>query len=152
MNGAFSDYERARPSIALKKDMLQSISGSYFGHQLGINMAASPLLEVFNAGRLAFVINAGALVMPTTVSDVLNGRATLPPFLYSHPEQTQFVQGWMGDEDPSGWAGRAIEAMNANASLKAPLLAVNTSSNTAVLGQKQGDQCQHTQHQPHGIG
>ena len=136
MNGAFSDYERARPSIALKKDMLQSISGSYFGHQLGINMAASPLLEVFNAGRLAFVINAGALVMPTTVSDVLNGRATLPPFLYSHPEQTQFVQGWMGDEDPSGWAGRAIEAMNANASLKAPLLAVNTSSNTAVLGQK----------------
>jgi len=136
MDGAFSDYEKARPSIALKKDMLQLISGNYLGHSLGINKAASPLLDIFNSGRLAFVVNAGALVKPTTVSEVLNRTATVPPFLYSHPEQTQYVQGWMGDEDPSGWGGRAMEAFGGASSLKAPVLAVNTNSNTLVLGQK----------------
>lgn len=136
MDGAFSDYERARPSIALKKDMLQSISGTYLGHSLGINKAAAPLLEIFNSGRLGFVVNAGALVKPTTVSEVLNRTATVPPFLYSHPEQTQYVQGWMGDEDPSGWGGRAMESFGVSPALKAPVLAVNTNNNTVVLGQK----------------
>lgn len=136
MDAAYSDYERARSSIAVKKDALQALTGSYLGHTLGVNKAISPLVDIFNAGRLAFVVNAGALVKPTTVAEVISGRATLPPFLYSHPEQTQYVQGWMGDEDPSGWGGRAMEAFAAQSELKSPLLSVNTSNNTAVLGQK----------------
>lgn len=136
LDGAFSDYEKARSSIAVKKDALQALSGMYLGHSLGVNKAISPLVDIFNAGRMAFVVNAGALVKPTTVAEVLNGKAILPPFLYSHPEQTQYVQGWMGDEDPSGWGGRAMEAFSAQSELKSPLLSVNTSNNTAVLGQK----------------
>jgi uncharacterized protein (DUF1501 family) len=42
----------------------------------------------------------------------------------------------MGDEDPSGWGGRAMEAFAFQSDLKSPLLSVNTSNNTAVLGQK----------------
>jgi uncharacterized protein (DUF1501 family) len=42
----------------------------------------------------------------------------------------------MGDEDPSGWGGRAIEAMGGSAALKAPLISLQTSNNTLVLGQK----------------
>jgi uncharacterized protein (DUF1501 family) len=42
----------------------------------------------------------------------------------------------MGDEDPSGWAGRAIEAMGGVSAFKAPLISVRTSNNTLVLGQK----------------
>jgi hypothetical protein len=103
---------------------------------LGVNKAISPLVDIFNSGRLAFVVNAGALVKPTTVAEVISGKATLPPFLYSHPEQTQYVQGWMGDEDPSGWGGRAMEAFASQSDLKSPLLSVNTSNSTAVLGQK----------------
>jgi uncharacterized protein (DUF1501 family) len=106
MDAAYSDYERARSSIAVKKDALQALSGSYLGHTLGVNKAISPLVDIFNSGRLAFVVNAGALVKPTTVAEVISGKATLPPFLYSHPEQTQYVQGWMGDEDPSGFSIR----------------------------------------------
>lgn len=136
MDGAYSDYEKARSSIAVKKDALQALSGSYLGHSMGVNKAISPLVELFNAGRMAFVVNAGALVKPTTVSEVLNGKATLPPFLYSHPEQTQYIQGWMGDEDPSGWGGRAMEAFASQSELKSPLLSVNTSNITAVLGQR----------------
>lgn len=136
MDGSYADYIKSRPDIAVKKADLTQLSGSHLGHTMGLNSAMSPLASVFNSGRLAFVVNAGALVKPTTVSEVLNGKATLPPFLYSHPEQSQFLQGWMGDEDPSGWGGRAIEAMGGSAALKAPLISLQTSNNTLVLGQK----------------
>ena len=136
MDAAFSDYEKSRPSIALKKTAITQLSGSHLGHSMGLNSAMSPLVNVFNSGRLAFLVNAGALIKPTNVSDVLNGKATLPPFLYSHPEQSQFLQGWMGDEDPSGWAGRAMEAMGGSNTFKAPLISLRTSNNTLVLGQK----------------
>ncbi|PUE34183.1 DUF1501 domain-containing protein [Limnohabitans sp. Hippo4] len=136
MDAAYADYEKSRPSIAVKKTALTQLSGNHLGHSMGLNSAMSPLTSVFNSGRLAFLVNAGALVKPTTAADVLSGKATLPPFLYSHPEQSQYVQGWMGDEDPSGWGGRAIEALGGNASLKAPLIALSSSNGTLVLGQR----------------
>jgi uncharacterized protein (DUF1501 family) len=136
MDAAYSDYEKSRPSIAVKKDALTPLSGSFLGHSMGLNSAMAPLNSIFNSGRLAFLVNAGALIKPTTAAEVLNGKAVLPPFLYSHPEQSQYIQGWMGDEDPSGWGGRAIEALGGNASLKAPLIALSSSNGTLVLGQR----------------
>jgi uncharacterized protein (DUF1501 family) len=136
MDSAYSDYTKSRPSIAVSKASLSQLSGTHLGHTMGLNTAMSTLLTSFNSGRLAFVVNAGALVKPTTASEVLSGKATLPPFLYSHPEQSQYLQGWMGDEDPSGWAGRAMEALGGNSAFKAPLISVRTSNNTLVLGQK----------------
>lgn len=136
LDGAYSDYAKARPGIALTRDQISALPGSHIGHTMGLNKAMAALLPLFTEQKLGFVVNAGALIKPTTTADVLNGRATLPPFLYSHPEQTQYVQGWMGDSDPSGWGGRAIEAINNNRSAKAPLLAVNTNDATLVLGQR----------------
>jgi uncharacterized protein (DUF1501 family) len=118
LDGAYSDYSKSRPSIAVSKSALTQLSGTHLGHTIGLNSAMSPLVSMFNTGKLAFVVNAGALIKPTTVADVLNYKATLPPFLYSHPEQSQYMQGWMGDEDPSGWAGRAMEALGGGAVLK----------------------------------
>ena len=82
LDGAYGDYSKARPSIALKKDMIQALSGSHLGHSLGLNSAMSSLMPLFNGGRLAFMVNAGALVKPTTAAEVLNGKATLPPFCF----------------------------------------------------------------------
>ncbi len=134
LDGAYGDYSKARPSIALKKDMIQAFSGAQLGHSMGLNSAMTSLMPLFNSGRLAFMVNAGALIKPTTAAEVLNGKATLPPFLFSHPEQTQYVQGWMGDEDPSGWGGRAIEAMDTQRTFKAPLISINSHEFTSVLG------------------
>ena len=117
LDGAYSDYAKARPSIAVARDQITALPGTHLGHTMGLNKAMAALLPLFTSQRLGFVVNTGALVKPTTTADVLNGRASLPPFLYSHPEQTQFVQGWMGDSDPSGWAGRAMEALNTDKSL-----------------------------------
>jgi uncharacterized protein (DUF1501 family) len=107
------------------------------GHRLGLNNACAQLMPLFDQGRLAFVVNTGPLVKPTSVADVLNNRATLPPFLFSHPEQVQYVQGWMGDEDPSGWGGRTIEAMTLGVNPKAPLVNIgNPGSDTLVMGRR----------------
>ena len=92
------------------------------------------MMPLFEQERLAFLINAGPLVEPATVADVLERRVRVPPFLFSHPEQTQIVQGWMGDEDPSGWAGRALEAIGTP--MKAPLVSVDSGAPTLVLGQR----------------
>jgi uncharacterized protein (DUF1501 family) len=137
IDGAFSDYSKSRPSIAVGQSNLMPFSSNVLDHRLGLNSACSSLMPLYDQGRLAFVVNTGPLVKPTTVSDVLNNRASLPPFLFSHPEQMQYVQGWMGDEDPSGWGGRAIEAMPANVNPKANLVTVGHSrTDTLVMGRR----------------
>ena len=136
LDSAYNDYTNARPSIALSKSAITPISGTYLGHTLGLNSAMAPLLPIFNSGQLAFIVNTGPLIQPTTVSQVLNGTATLPPFLYSHPEQQQIVNGWMGSQDPSGWGGRGIEALDPSLSMYYPLVVMNSASNNLSLGQK----------------
>jgi len=135
-DSGYADYLKSRPNVALKKDTLAPLTGSYLGHTMGLNPALKSLIPLFNSGKLATIINTGPLVKPTTAQDVLSGTAKLPPFLYSHPEQTATVNGWMGDQDPSGWGGRALEALDPLGSFKSPLLSVNSNQSTLVLGQR----------------
>lgn len=134
VDGAFSDYTRARESIALAQSGLTPFARTHLDQRLGLNSALAPLMALFEREQLAFLVNAGPLVEPSTPADVLNRRVAVPPFLFSHPEQSQYVQGWMGDEDPSGWAGRAMETLDAP--LKAPLVSVDQGAATLVLGQR----------------
>ncbi len=135
-DSAHADYIKSRPNVGLKKDALTALSGSFLGHTMGLNPALKSLVPLFNTGKLGAIVNVGPLVKPTTAQEVLAGTAKLPPFLYSHPEQTALVNGWMGDQDPSGWGGRAMEAMDPVAAFKSPLISVNNNQSTLVLGQR----------------
>ena len=135
-DSAHADYIKSRPNVGLKKDALTALSGSFLGHTMGLNPALKSLVPLFNAGKLGAIVNVGPLVKPTTAQEVLAGTAKLPPFLYSHPEQTALVNGWMGDQDPSGWGGRAMEALDPVAAFKSPLISVNNNQSTLVLGQR----------------
>jgi uncharacterized protein (DUF1501 family) len=135
-DSAYADYAKSRPNVALKKDTLTPLSGSFLGHTLGFNPALKSLVPLFNSGKLGAIINTGPLIKPTTPQEVLAGTAKLPPFLYSHPEQTSLVNGWMGDQDPSGWGGRTLEAIDPTGVFKSPLLSVNNNQSTLVLGQR----------------
>jgi len=110
VDGAYSDYAKARPVLALPKDSLVSLSGSHIGHKFALSPANRALARLFEQKRLAVVANAGALVQPTTMDQIRNNTAKLPPFMGSHTEQEQWIQGWMGAEDLSGWGGRALDA------------------------------------------
>jgi len=133
MDAAYSDYEKARPSLALPKDSLVRLSNSHIGHQFGLSPANRSFADLFEQKRMAVIANAGALVQPTTMAQLRNYSAKLPPFLGSHTEQEQWVQGWMGDEDTSGWGGRAMDLMSADMKNFQPLVAM-ANDYTAVVG------------------
>ncbi|WP_373988420.1 DUF1501 domain-containing protein [Duganella sp. BuS-21] len=109
LDGAFNDYASARPELALPKDSLVQLSGSSAGHSFGLHPALAPLASLYNQGRLAWIANAGPLVKPATARQVLEQSVQVPSFLLSHSDQAMWQQGWMGDADGSGWAGRSLE-------------------------------------------
>jgi uncharacterized protein (DUF1501 family) len=125
VDGAYNDYARARPALALPKDSLVSLSGSHIGHQFALSPANRALASLFEQKRMAVIANAGALVQPTTIDQMRNNTAKLPPFMGSHAEQEQWIQGWLGAEDLTGWGGRALDAMSAEMKLRQPLVALS---------------------------
>lgn len=135
MDAAYSDYAKARPSLALPKDSLVKLSGSHIGHQFGLSPANRSLADLFEQKRMAVIANTGALVQPTTIEQLRNNSVKLPPFLGSHTEQEQWVQGWMGDEDTSGWGGRTMDVMAPDMKNFQPLVAM-ARDYTAVVGNR----------------
>ncbi len=135
MDGAYSDYAKARPNLALPKDGLVTLSGTHIGHKFGLSPANRAFADLFEKKRMAVIANAGALVQPLTMDQFRNKTGKLPPFLGSHTEQEQWVQGWMGDEDTSGWGGRAMDMMPNELKNFQPLVAM-ARDYTAVLGNK----------------
>lgn len=124
LDAAYNDYAKARPSLALPKDSLVRLSGSYMGHQFGLSPANRALADLFEQKRLAVIANAGALIQPTTMTQFKNNSVKLPPFLGSHAEQEQWIQGWMGDENTSGWGGRTMDTMSSEMKGFQPLVAM----------------------------
>ncbi len=134
-DAAYNDYATARPILALPKDSLVALNGSSAGHSFGLHPALAPLAPLYNNGRLAWIANTGPLIVPATAGQVIANSVPLPPFLMSHSDQTAMQQGWGGDADASGWAGRALERFPS--ALVNRLNAVTMSdSRTFVLGQK----------------
>ena len=133
MDAAYNDYAKARPSLALPKDSLVRLSGSHIGHQFGLSPANRALADLFEQKRLGVIANAGALIQPTTMAQFKDNAVKLPPFLGSHAEQEQWIQGWMGDENTTGWGGRAMDMMPPQMKSLQPLVAM-ARDYTAVVG------------------
>lgn len=134
VDAAYGDYSKARAALALPKDGLVGLSGSYMGHKFALSPGMRAMATLFEQKRMAVIANVGALVEPTTVSQVLNRSAKLPPFMGSHAEQQQWVQGWMGDADQTGWGGRMIDLLPASLTAREPLVAMG-GNYTSVLPQ-----------------
>lgn len=111
-DAAYNDYQAARRNLALPKSSLVALPGQTIGHTFGLHPALAALAPIYAQQRLAFVANAGALVVPATGAQVLRNEVKLPPFLGSHFDQVALSQGWLVEgEDQSGWGGRALERL-----------------------------------------
>lgn len=130
-DAAYGDYVRARPDIALPRSSLTALAGSSGGHTFAVNSALAPLAPLYASRRLAFVANVGPLIRPITAAQVLAGTAEVPPFLLSHSDQVAIQHGWGGDEDQSGWAGRALESLGGE--LRQSLSAVSVGNHQTLL-------------------
>ena len=132
-DAAYGDYASGRQNLALAHNSLATLPGSSIGHTFGLHPALAPLVPLYAQGRLALISNVGPLIEPATARQVLDGAVDVPPFLLSHSDQVAIVQGWMVQDDLSGWAGRALELLPSN--LRHALAAVTMDTNrTLVLG------------------
>lgn len=74
-----------------------------------------PLMPLFNAGKLAVMLNVGNLVQPTTLDQYRAKSVPLPPKLFSHNDQSTVWQEAAPEILNSGWGGRIADlVMSAN--------------------------------------
>ena len=66
----------------------------------------APLLPIFNAGKLAPILNVGTLVEPTTKQQYQQRAVRLPPKIGSHNDQASYWQSSLPEGATSGWGGR----------------------------------------------
>jgi len=84
-------------------------------NQYFLHPSVPELTTLYNAGNLGFVVNAGTLVKPITMSDYLAGSANYPAQLFSHADQTnQWHQGYAVETSSLGWGGRCGDVLAPN--------------------------------------
>ena len=134
---SYAKYQAARSTIAhargdLAATLLNPIVGLDGGRQYALAPTMSALMPIFNAGKLAPILNIGTLVEPTTKAQYLNGSVRLPPKLFSHNDQQSFFQASSPEGAPSGWGGRIADVLQ-NGNGNASLTCINMAGNAVYL-------------------
>jgi uncharacterized protein (DUF1501 family) len=139
-NANYALYNAQRPTLSytqasLAATTLVPTAALGGGRQYALAPELSPLMPVFNAGKLAVVLNVGTLVQPTTKAQYINKSVPLPPKLLSHNDQQSYWQSSSPEGATSGWGGRIgdlLQSSNGNASLTC----MNPSGNAVFLSGK----------------
>jgi uncharacterized protein (DUF1501 family) len=108
---SYNLYASLRSTLALPRDQLPAtllnpaapLSG---GRQYALAPTLAPIVPLFDAGRLAVVLNVGTLVQPTSKSAYTAKSVPLPPKLFSHNDQQSYWQASSPEGATSGWGGR----------------------------------------------
>jgi uncharacterized protein (DUF1501 family) len=99
----------------------------------------APLKPLFDAQRVAVLLNIGTLVQPTTkqqFQDAFLGSGTtavLPPKLFSHNDQQSVWQSYGGEGEITGWGGLIGDAFYTSLNAASSLTCVNLAGNTVYL-------------------
>jgi len=117
----YDTYAATRLSLAIKREDLLPITPSNpTGVDFGLHPNLTELQTLFADGNLALLGNTGALIEPATKLQVLNKSIALPPQLFSHNDQQNFVMSLQENKPQQGWASRMAERLidvNSNVSL-----------------------------------
>jgi uncharacterized protein (DUF1501 family) len=113
---SYTLYNGYRPNLAtsraaLAPTVLSPLTALANGRQYAMAPQLAPLLPVFNAGKMAALLNVGTLVQPTTKAQY-NAGAPVPPKLFSHVDQVAYFQASMADASAvEGWGGRMADLL-----------------------------------------
>ena len=130
-------YQAARPALAHARDaltptLLNPTTPLAGGRQYALAPTMAPLVPLFDAGKLAVMLNLGTLIQPTTKAQYTANSVPRPPKLFSHNDQQSFWQASGAEGASSGWGGRIgdlFEAGNATATVTC----INASNNAVFL-------------------
>ena len=136
-SASYAQYAAARQNIALNRDalaatLLNPATALPGGRQYALAPNLAPLLPIFNAGKMAVVLNLGTLVQPTTKAQYQAQSVKLPPKLFSHNDQQSYFQASNPEGATSGWGGR-LGDLYQSGNGTATLTCVNASGNAVYL-------------------
>lgn len=108
----YNTYNKARSAIAIPRDLLNPLNAiNAIPDTYGLHPALAGVSELFHQKKLSILSNIGNLIEPVTKAAYQNGSIKLPPHLFSHKDQTEYLQTLNNGDMNTGWAGRISEAM-----------------------------------------
>lgn len=112
----YDEYASVRGNLALaQNDLLPINPTNISGQEFGLHPNLPNIQGIFEAGNAAFVSNVGALVEPTTVTDIVNETVNVPLGLFSHVDQRTHWQTCVPQNVNSlGWGGRLADILYTN--------------------------------------
>ena len=145
---SYALYQAQRAAIAIPQ---ASLAGTVLnpalalggGRQFALAPEISGLVPLFDAGKMAVLLNVGTLIQPTSKTQYTNKSAPLPPKLFSHNDQQSVWQSSSPEGSRSGWGGRMgdlFAASNGNATFTC----VSASGNAVFLSGQSAVQYQVT--------
>ena len=104
-------YNGQRAAIALPRD---SLAGTVLNptvmladaRQYALAPQLAGLVPIYDASKMAVLLNIGTLVQPTTKAQFTAKSVPLPPKLFSHNDQQSIWQSSSPEGSTSGWGGR----------------------------------------------
>lgn len=143
----YAEYARLRGGLGglgTPRDQLLALA-STTGLPAGTQMALAPqmtgLQTLFDAGRMAAVLNVGPLVVPTTKAQYNARSVALPPKLFSHNDQQSVWQSSLAEGATSGWGGR-LGDLFLNQNSTSTYTCMNVSGNAVFMAGQQAVQYQ----------
>jgi uncharacterized protein (DUF1501 family) len=124
----FTAYTAARGNMALAPSRLLAPIPDGSGRAYALHQSMPELNSLYATGRVAFVLNMGALNRPLTKQQYQQG-VSRPPNLFSHSDQTTQAQAGNSTAVYTGWGGRLLDLFGATNSLSA----VSVSSSSLFL-------------------
>ncbi|MDB5703668.1 MAG: Tat pathway signal protein [Sphingomonas bacterium] len=130
-------YQAARSNLAHSRAALTATAltpavALAGGRQYALAPTMASLLPVFNAGKMAVVLNVGTLMQPTSKAQYTGNSVPLPPKLFSHNDQQSFWQASNPEGATSGWGGRLGDLFQSGNG-SATLTCINASGNAVFL-------------------
>jgi uncharacterized protein (DUF1501 family) len=135
----YAAYAAQRPGLAyaqsalagtlLNPDPSTSLPG---GAQYALVPELGKLLPIFNAGKMAVMLNVGTLIRPTTKAQYQANNVPLPPKLLSHNDQQSYWQSSSPEGAVSGWGGRMGDLLQSGNGTST-LTCINVAGNAVFL-------------------
>ena len=122
----------AHPRDSLAATALNPANALPGGRQYALAPNLAPLMPIFDAGRLAVMLNVGTLIQPTSKAAYQTKTVPLPPKLFSHNDQQSFWQASNPEGASSGWGGRIgdlLQSGNGNS----VLTCINAAGNAVFM-------------------
>ncbi len=134
---SYNEYQRLRSVLAYGRDsltptLLNPTTALPGGRQYALGPALSPLMPIFDAGKLGVILNVGTLVQPTTKAQYQARNVPLPPKLFSHNDQQSYWQASNPEGATSGWGGRMGDLFQSG-NTSAALTCINPSGSSVYL-------------------